>query len=238
MKIWISVSTFNRKKITEIVVDQLSRYKDDSFFHISDDYSTDYSLDNLLHWSNADKIERPPHKMGIHHLRCWELEQFMKTDYDLCYLTDNDAYHDPSYVYQLKNLYSRYKLPVSLYNTKWHFNSTVSRENGVIIRKTIPGISQLYDRDMVQRILNNLQIYGKPIYAWDYRFIEYLNTNTVTSDISYIDHMGVGGIHNKSLTDFDRDRAHNPSPFLVQRRTQIIDTLNNNIPLHGTISIS
>lgn len=225
MKIWISVSTFNRKKITEIVLKQLGQYKGDSFLHVSDDHSTDYTLTDLQSFSNIDLIEKAPRKMGIHQLRCWELQQFLKTDFDLCYLTDNDAYHDPNYVNRLKDLYDRYKLPTSLYNTRWHFNSTIRQDGDVVIRKTIPGISQLYDRQMVVSILKNINI-PSITYAWDYIFIDALKMDTVTSSVSYIEHAGINGIHNPG-TDFERDRAYNPTLYLQQVRGQIINSLLN-----------
>lgn len=227
MKIWISLATYNRKKITEIVLKQLAVHKEDSFLHVSNDHSTEYD-NNYLTSLGANLVETPPSKMGIHHLRCWELSQFLKTDYDLCYFTDNDAYHDPAYVSKLKELYSRYKLPTSLYNTRWHFNQTIRQDGDVIIRRSIPGISQLYDRNMAEKIVKALAQFGKPDYAWDYRFIEYLQTQTVTSNFSYIEHFGVGGIHNQSLTDFERDRAHNPTMFLQEHRTPIMNLLTNN----------
>ncbi len=226
MRIWISLATFNRKKITEIVLKQLAQHKDDSFLHVSNDHSTDYDND-WLKSLGADQVEMPLQKMNIHHLRCWELVQFLKTDYDTCYFTDNDAYHDPSYVKRLKELYELYKMPISLYNTRWHFMNTIRQEGDVTIRRSIPGISQLYDREMAQKIVNYVAQNGKWDYAWDYRFIEVLQTETVTTNFSYIEHFGVGGIHNQSLTDFERDRAFNPTMFLQQTRTPIINYLTS-----------
>lgn len=224
MRIWISLATFNRKTITEIVLKQLAANKQDSFLHVSNDYSTDYD-DQFLLSHGANSVEKPSEKLGIHFLRCWELEQFLKTDYDLCYLTDNDAYHDPIYVTKLKEIYDRYKLPTSLYNTRWHFNSTIRQDGDVIFRRTLPGISQLYDRTMVEKILKGLKAFGRPNYAWDYRFIEFLQCQTVTTAFSYIEHFGIGGIHNQSMSDFERDRAYNPTMFLQQTRQPIINQL-------------
>jgi hypothetical protein len=222
MKIWTSVATWNRKKITEIVLKQLYLNKQNSFLHVSDDYSTEYACEDMSKY--CDNIERPLKKLGIHHLRCWEIEQFLKTDYDLVYFTDNDAFHDPSYIDRLKDIYKRYKMPVSLYNTRWHFNNTIQDDGDVIVRSTIPGISQLYDRKMATVILNTINQIGKINYAWDYRMIEYLKTTTVTTATSYVEHFGIDGIHNPSK-DFERDRATNPTMYLVEKRQPIINYL-------------
>lgn len=222
MKIWTTVATWNRKKITEICLKQLHSHKQDSFLHVSDDYSTDYSLDDLSKY--CDLVERPSKKLGIHAMRCWEIEQFLKTDYDLIYFTDNDAFHDPSYIDRLKDVYSRYKLPVSLYNTRWHFMNTISEDGDTVIRSSMPGISQLYNREMATRILNTVRQIGVPDYAWDYRFVEYLKTQTVTTKTSYIEHFGPGGIHNPG-NDFERDRATNPTMYLIEKRQPIINYL-------------
>lgn len=233
MKIWISLATYNRKKITEIVLRQLATFKQDSFLHVTDDHSSEYDVAFLKNLG-ADSVEQPVSKLGIHHIRCQEMEQFLQSDYDLCYFTDNDAFHDPMYVTKLKEIYNRYQLPSTLYNTRWHFNSTVNQDGDVLFRKTMPGISQLYDKKMATIIVEQLHKRGRPDYAWDYRFIEWLNTLTIATNISYVEHFGVGGIHNTSLTDFDRDRAHNPTMFLQQQRPIIINLLNN---LTGTISV-
>ena len=213
----------NRHKITEIVLKQLQAHKSDSFLHVSNDHSTEYTDNDLRPY--CDQIEKPVAKMGIHQLRIWELQQFLKTDYELCYFTDNDALHDPGYVNRLKDLYNRYKLPVSIYNTRWHFNSTIRNDGDVVIRRTMPGISQLYDREMAQTILNKIDI-PSINYAWDYIFMDALKTDNVTSNISYVEHFGIGGIHNPG-SDFERDRAHAPTMYLNQQRQQIIDYLLN-----------
>lgn len=222
MKIWTTVATWNRKKITEICLKQLYSNKRDSFLHISDDYSTEYSISDMSKY--CDLIEQPVKKLGIHAMRCWEIEQFLKTDYDLIYFTDNDAFHDPSYIDRLKDVYSRYKTPVSLYNTRWHFMNTVREEQDVVIRTTMPGISQLYDRAMATTILNILKQNGIPDYAWDYRFVEYLKMQTTTTRSSYVEHFGIHGIHNPG-NDFERDRATNPTMYLIEKRQPIINYL-------------
>jgi len=224
MKIWITVPTYNRKKIAEIVIPQLAKHKKEHFLHISDDFSTAYDPFKLFA-DYADQIERPPKHMGVHKLRCWEFRQFLKTDFDLIYLTDSDAFHDPNYIDRLLYLYEHTKAPVSLYNTKWHFNATRKElpELDAIYRSTLPGISQLYNRKMVEKIVKALDRAGDPVYAWDYRVIEYLNTICVTSKTSYIQHFGgPGSIHHPTLTT---DTAHNPTNYIKAMWQPIVEKI-------------
>lgn len=212
LKIWITVPTFNRQKIAEIVIRQLSNHKKEHFLHVSDDYSTAYDPFKLFDY--ADKVEKPPKKMGVQHLRCWEFREFLKTDYDLIYMTDSDALHDPNFINRLLELYDRTKLPVCLYNTKWHQTSTIveDKNHDFYYRRTMPGISQMYNREMVKKIVTRLNRTGDPVYAWDYRVVEYLKTQVVTSKTSYVQHFGgPGSIHNKTL---QQDIALTPTNYL------------------------
>lgn len=223
MKIWITVSTFNRKKITEIVLKQLVEFKKDSFIHVSDDYSNEYSVE-WLKSLNVDKVEQPPEKYGIDKIRAWELKKFLETDFDLIYFTDNDAYHDPQYIEVLKDAYNRFKKPISLYNSIYHTEHNEKLDENFVLRKTIPGISQLYDRAMVEKIINKIDHNLGWIGMWDYMFIEFLETKVVTSSNSYAQHYGANGI-NSGPNDYDRDRALSPTKYLIETRDKILREL-------------
>lgn len=252
MKILIATASFDRPIITKLVFEQLSKYKnDESKIYNIDDSSSTYTEPDLLRW--GVDINEKTNRINIHQIRCKQLKNFCTDDrfkeFTHIYFTDNDAYHDPMYIEVLKNTYEQYKKPISLYNTTWHFNSEI-RDNpnlksnkDVVFRTSIPGISQLYDRDMANKILNKLDI-PNIVYAWDYIFIDKLRTSfndyTVTTRQSYIEHFGVGGIHNQSLTDFDRDKATSPTKFLRECRQSIIQSLlphNLNIGVSNHIGI-
>jgi glycosyltransferase involved in cell wall biosynthesis len=234
MKIWITVPTFNRKKIAEVSLKQLCNHKGAHTLHVSDDWSTEYSPNIFEQFS--DQVEKVPRKMGIHHLRCWEFRKFLnERSEDLLYMTDSDTVHDPNFADRLIELY-KFKYPTTIYNTQHHFNSSLPRHlleqycpetlnHGAILRRTMPGVSQLFDREMVTKIVNYLDSEGDPVYAWDYRVIECLRTPCVTSNISFLEHFGgPGSIHNKTL---DTDRAYNPTEYLKSIRPIVIDYLNS-----------
>lgn len=227
-KIWITVPTHNRKTIARICLKQLSLHKKDNFLHVSDDHSSEFDpLKEFEPW--ADKIERTPKKMGVQHLRCWEFREFLKQDeYDLIYMTDSDTLHDPGFINRLLQLYLKYKSPVCLYNAKAHQRPIVREDDrsDISIRKTMPGVSQLYDRRMVEKIVKILDVKGDPVYAWDYRVVEYLARNTITSRTSFLQHFGgEGSIHNKTL---QQDVALNPTNYLKMMWNPVVSRLKTN----------
>jgi cephalosporin hydroxylase len=224
MRLWIAVATFNRQKITEIVLRQLAKHKADSYLHVTDDYSTDYD-ERWLKTLGADLVVRPPKKCGIDQIRLQELKTFMSTDYDLCYLTDNDAYHDPAYVSVLKNTYTKFKKPISLYNTNYHRRDYEIIMGDVVIRNNMPGISHLYDRQMVQNILDVIATrYPHGVTEWDCVFPNFAANCTVTTRTSYVQHYGAFGIHS-GPNDYYRDTAVNPTKYLIDTWEPILEQL-------------
>ena len=244
MKILICVSVYNRKKITELVLENINKYKKDATLWVYNDWSTEYDNDFLeplcdkvikLPPSNKIVVKNESNKngMGITHMRWYQFREFLKQDeYNYIYFTDSDALHDPDFIDRLKVLHSKYKLknnekmPLSLYNTPWHSqsNNLLKEGSDVYMRKTAPGISQLYSKDMVQKLVDNLNKLDKdPIYAWDYFFTETIKIPFLTSKVSYVEHFGAtkDSMHTPE-GQWDRDRAINPSPYLKDIRDNII----------------
>ncbi|MFV2015307.1 MAG: hypothetical protein ACC656_07765, partial [Candidatus Heimdallarchaeota archaeon] len=139
---------------------------------------------------------------------------------------DSDAMHDPNYINRLLELYDKTKAPICLYNTKWHKPSTIKEDKALDFywRRTMPGISQMYDRKMVSKIVYRLKQVGDPVYAWDYRVVEYLNQHIVTSKTSYVQHFGgPGSIHNTTL---EKDIALEPTNYLKAIWTPIVKKIS------------
>jgi len=250
MKILICLPVYNRKDITELVIENLNKYKQDATFWIFNDWSEQYDNDFLE--PHCDKVFKLPKSdkeviknmknrngMGVQHLRWHQFREFVNMDdYDLVYFTDSDALHDPSYIDVLKSVHEKYtlkskdgtqkiKIPVCLYSTKWHLDSTVKEGKDVYIRKTAPGISQLYTKDMANKIVEVLDNQpSDPDYAWDYRCLEYLGLPVVTTKTSYVEHFGADtdSMHTPK-GEWDRDRALNPTKYLEELRQPIIDYL-------------
>ena len=249
-RILICVPVWNRKKITEIVLKQLYENKgENNELWVYNDYSTEYDNDWLstmcdkvirLEKSNKQVIKNEQNSkgMGVQHLRWHQFREFVKqTDFDYIYMTDNDAYHDPDYINQLLTLHKKYKtknnskLPVCLYNTVHHSQPQNTRfdNDEVMLRITAPGISMFYSKEMVEKIVSILDKQKEdPIYAWDYRAQEWLGLPLITSKTSYIEHYGASpqSMHTPEGM-WDRDRATNPTQYLIDTRDKIIGYLEN-----------
>lgn len=247
MKILICLPVYNRKKITELVIENINKYKQDATFWIFNDWSEQYDndflephCDKVFKLPKSDKLvvknEKNVNGMGVQHLRWYQFRQFLTTDYDLIYFTDSDALHDPNFINVLKTVYQKYKLkdgdneiklPISLYSTKWHSDSTIRENDEIYIRKTGAGISQMYSKSMVQKIVSVLDRQPTdPDYAWDYRCLEYLGLPIITTKTSYVEHFGadVDSMHTPK-GEWDRDRALNPTSYLQNIRQSVIDYL-------------
>jgi hypothetical protein len=228
LKLLIVVTTFNRRAITELSLSQTSKFKRGSTLIVYDDHSTEYDLNWLSGF--AERVERAPRKLGIAKLRATQFRDFLRSGYDLLYFTDNDVIHDPTYVLRLRRLYSLpndTKLPVCLFNSVFHNNpqNILKEIQEVQIRRTAPGVSQLYDVEMVDRILSGLERFPdlEGRYGWDYHLPLLLQRPWIQSTTSYLEHFGAGGMHNPESEDsFERDRALSPTEYLVQTREDVI----------------
>lgn len=248
MKILICVCVYNRKKLTKLILNNLFKYKQDATLWVFNDWSTEYENDYLSECADkvfklpkSDKVviknEKNINGMGVQHLRWYQFREFLKTDFDAIYMTDNDALHDPSYIDILKKISTKYtsksgkKLPISLYDTIWHSSekNLIKETDDVYMRYTAAGISQFFTRDMVEKIVESLNNENDPDYAWDYKVSEYLKLPFLVTKQSYVEHYGadIDAMHGKD-GDYERDRALNPTEYLKNNRIDIINFLKSN----------
>ncbi len=110
-------------------------------------------------------------------------------------------------------------------------------ENNILsIRKTCPGVSQCFDRDMIKKMLvfiNENPEY-ETLYGFDYHWPSSLNVPFLQTQTSYLEHFARDkkekGLHS-TLTeddpkiDFERDRALQPSLYLQKIRDKIINKI-------------
>jgi hypothetical protein len=258
MRMIIAMATFNRPIVTELALCNLRDFKgQDDRLVVYDDASTAYDAAWLARF--ADDVIRMPQRGGIERLRARNFRDFLTLwrDADLLYTTDNDVIHDPRFGIRLRALHEAgtagcidsaradLKLPVCVYNSRFHAapENILMRSDqlgGVSIRRTAPGVSQLYDREMVTTIVNGLN--AEPAlesrYDYDYHLPALLHRPFLQSEESYLEHFArdahEGGLHasnsgngSQALADFERDRALYPSTFLQQIRPMIIDLILN-----------
>jgi tetratricopeptide (TPR) repeat protein len=231
--ILISVPAFNRKKVTQLSLAQIQRYKT-SYCHLQvyNDHSTEY--DNSFLMTCADEVIQLPHKMGIDDLRWYQFRKFLETDFDLIYMTDNDAIHDPQFITALEVLYEmgNRELPVSLFNSIFHLNPKVILyyKDEIMLKKTAPGISMLFDKKMVEKIITTSYKDDNSLHhlPWDNKAVAFLGLPWLTPQTSYLEHYGAYGINNDN---YERDRAIFVTQYLREKRDSILKYLIQDIKL-------
>jgi|GEM_PF-2996924 len=230
-KILIVVSAFNRKKITGLSLAQTKRYKTPNcHLCVYNDHSTDYDNDFLSEY--ADEVIKLPEKMGIDRLRWVQFQNFMESDFDYLYLTDNDVIHDPDFIAALDRLYEKggRRFPVSLFNNIFMLQPRLILyfRKGLFIKNSAPGASMFFDRSMVETILSvSDKIGGELDYLpWDNKAVACLRLPWITPEISYLEHFGAGGLNSDN---YERERAVNPTDYLEQRRGSILRYLGQGI---------
>lgn len=110
MRIIIALATHNRPIITELCLQNLQSVRDpNTKLVVYDDNSDAYSLDYLK--SLSDEVNRFNVRQGIERSRAQAFRDFLTkyTEYDLLYLTDNDAIHDPGFIAILKEIFEEQK---------------------------------------------------------------------------------------------------------------------------------
>ena len=244
MKLLIALATYNRPGITAVCLENLQLIRDPARVRlvVYDDASVAYSARYLS--TLTDEVVRFERNGGIERSRARAFRDFIYrfTDYDLLYLTDNDTVHDPQFVDYLLHTFecqirSGSVSPMGLFNSVFHRQSLLAKYEGFNISSTCPGISQCYTRDMAEKIVDYLN--ADPLmesrFGWDYRWPQILREPFLISTTSYVEHFArdamEGGIHCKLsgtdlesfLRDFERDRAVNPSQYLIDCRDDVID---------------
>lgn len=208
----IVMTTHNRKQTTEICLKNLNNTKQTATLWVYDDHSTQMSVEELSIWAPGAQVRKLPTKLGIDKLRLEIHKEALKSGFKYIYHTDNDAYHDPQWLNRIYEIHQKHDGLIGLYNTILHLHNNIKDEGDIMIRKACPGISFFYEiaklPDVPDRIYN----------SWDYVLGDKLAPAAI-SKVSYVEHLGAGGIHNP---DFNRDRAHNPTPWLKEQRELLI----------------
>ncbi|MBT8518728.1 methyltransferase domain-containing protein [Polynucleobacter paneuropaeus] len=245
-RILIALSTFNRPIITEICLESISSFRSkDIRLVIYDDASSKYDRPFLEHY--ADEVVRFERNGGIERSRAKSFRDFRYrfTDYDLLYLTDNDTLHDPEAMEILLKTYQDLQannsvMPISLFNSSNHMSESniIDRHKQGSIIKTLPGVSQCYDRSMVEVIVDGLnqsaELESK--HGWDWDWPALLKSHFFVTKHSYLEHFcrdrDDGGMHAPysglgftAKYDFEHDRAINPTDYLIARRDSVIDQI-------------
>jgi hypothetical protein len=227
------VQTFNRKKITEICLNQIKTYKDDAHLRIINDYSTEYDNEWLKQFS--DDVIQYEKKLTINRLKWRTFKAFLDTDYTHLYMCDSDIYHDPSFINILKK-YQGNNLPITLYRSSFihSFGDGVSKylkhwDNISLKSGLFGGASVFLNRNHIEKIVSQLP--DEDIWAsftskeaWDskiQRMIDEKKLYLIPKE-SYCEHFGTGGQNHKTKNS---DYALNPTQYLKDNCPKIWKTI-------------
>jgi len=241
----ITPACYNRKETVKHCVGATNRYKLGAKVYIHDDGSDEYDVEWLSQF--GDRVFRHPRseggRKGVKNIRSnitksvlGEFEpdiflEWIKQDYgtdgpEYLYHVDSDGYHAPHFFYrihEIMNLYPNWGV-ICLYNAKFHSPRRNKSENNVInyhtvVRGMSAGISMFFRVESFRKNPKYVQVPDGR--GWDGFYSQTIgNRRVVTSLVSYVEHFGKWGFHNKG--SFDRDRALNPTSYLASIRGDVI----------------
>ena len=216
----IAVANYGRRGTAVPCITQLSSTRGAATLWLYDDCSPDFEPGD---WEGlVDRVIRAPHNRGINACRMQNLRDFWASDFEFLYMTDNDAFHDPDWLLVARQLYARWRLPVTLFDSVFH-QELRGLGPGARLKRSFPGISLFLDRASAARVLTVYDVGDsrggpfRPWSSWDWVYGEILGNCIVTSIPSRVDHYGAGGLHNH---DNEVDQAQHPTPFLAQVRAE------------------
>lgn len=241
----ITPACYNRKGTVEPCVGATNRHKMEAKLYIHDDGSDEYDEKWLSQF--GDRVFRHERSMGgkrgVKNLRSnitksvlgdfkpeifkpWLTEDFGPDGPKYLYHVDSDGYHDPHFFYRLHEIMELYPNwgTICLYNAKFHSPRGNRVEANVIdpyttVRGMAAGISMFFRMKSFRDNPKKVQVPDGR--GWDgFYSREIAGRKVVTSLVSFVEHYGKWGFHNKG--NFDRDKALNPTKHLASLRDRTI----------------
>jgi hypothetical protein len=241
-KTLIAPATFNRKGTVELCVGATNRHKLEAKQYIHDDGSDEYDEKWLAQF--GDRVFRHPRSVGgrtgVKNLRSnivksilgdyepdtfkpWIKEDFGEDGPEYLYMVDSDGYHDPHFFYRLHEIMelSPNFGAICLYNAKFHSprrgKTDVVNSSNTTVRTMGAGISMFFRMKSFTDNPTKIQVPDRR--GWDgFYSYEIAKRKVVTSLVSFVEHFGKWGFHNKG--NFDRDRALRPTKHLFGIRPE------------------
>lgn len=248
-KTLIAPATFNRKGTVELCVGGTNSYKLEAKQYIHDDGSDEYDEEWLAQF--GDRVFRHPRSVGgrkgVKNLRSnivksilgdyepdtfkpWIEEDFGEDGPEYLYMVDSDGYHDPHFFYRLHEIMELRPNfgAICLYNAKFHSPRAGRPDKGNINQNTTmrpmgAGISMFFRMKSFTDNPTKIQVPDRR--GWDgFYSYEVARRRVVTSLVSFVEHFGKWGFHNKG--NFDRDRALRPTKHLFETRLAGMEKLD------------
>jgi hypothetical protein len=223
-KIFVATQTFNRPIVAQTCLSQqVSVLGDNAQMHVWDDAS-EFKPD--LSGLNLSSYTQLKLNVGPGNMRLLQIKAFLLSDCDRLYFTDSDAVLDPQWLhicFDLESCHPRVGV-ICLYRSLFHenFGFPIQKHNniGYRIAEFAPGISYWIKRETIEKAAN----IGDISESWDFVLPKRLGVYCATTNTSYVDHYGAGGIHTPK-GQWDRDRALKPTKYLSDMRKKILPIL-------------
>ncbi len=230
-RILICIPCHNRWRIAEQCIPTVREgMGDGDVLNLYNDGSDEYTR-CFLSELGANNVHISNPGIGIERQRAMHFRDFDPEKFTHLYLTDSDALHDPEWRAYALALQERVNFaPVCLYNTDAHVRlkgNTIINDPAkpFVVRRVAPGISYLLTADHVEVVKKALP-HLPDHWHWDWTVPMLLGNAMVVSRTSYVDHIGVGGMHHPKDEGYDGgDRALWPSPWLVEKRKEVVAKL-------------
>lgn len=225
-RLFICVPTHDRKAVVAQCLPTLiaSKAPEDTV-RCYNDGSSEYSADWLL-TLGADWAQNCV-RIGPDAQRRMHIMDFMAaSEFTHLYFSDSDCIMDPTWRARLLDIHDRTGALTCGYNTQTHENygnNTFKREGGIVWRRFAPGVSCLMSREQVEKIAKAIP----EAWAFDWFIPGVLGYRCAISEQSVVDHVGYAGLHDEHQKPghVSAERALNPTPWLVEKRKEVLANL-------------
>ena len=223
-KFTIMVATHNRGTIVNKCMQNMVDHKRGAKLIIYDDGSEEYGPVFLkrftFHVHLLEKGKGKPRE-AVAAIRTLMVKDFLENHTsEYLYMADSDAYHDPMWLarfQQMNNELAGNWSGMTLFLSYYH---TSNLRGSMQLMHGAAGISMLLRRDILQKEFPKFK-YGSTLRAWDSVFSNaFCKRAVMCSDISYVEHIGYGGMNNKN--SWERVRARNATHYLIKARRLLI----------------
>lgn len=230
----ICVSVHNRLKLAGLCIPTIraGMAKDDALI-IHDDGSDEglYGDDVFKVLKDATGVTMSRPRIGIDAVRRQQILEFWGNreihGHSHLALIDSDVIAHPSWREIALSLQDDHGgVPVCLYRTQTHedYKNNVFRNDeaeNVLWQRFAPGVFYLLTLAHCEK----LAVMMPERIAWDWWVPGILGYRMAVSRTSYVDHIGWGGMHDPQDGSVGPEMAKNPTPWLVEKRKDIIAAL-------------
>jgi len=173
---------------------------------VFDDSSTEFELDTLKHlFPPRSKVTRRSRTLGSDENARQMYIEFMKSNADLIVTADADLIFHPQWLKAIESNFSKTDGVLSLYNSMLHPTIRKSNSGGEVLceKEHIGAAATVFHRDVLKQILEH---FDRPTISFDFKWSAFLRKKKIkilTTERSYVQHIGLSGINCDGLRELD-----------------------------------